>query len=192
MGEPIPISAIQHYAYCPRQYALIHLEQIWEDNLYTLRGHRAHEKVHLPEGMVRDGVRVEYGLPLWSDRLGLVGQADVVEFQESRPYPVEHKVGPRKHRRADELQLTAQAICLEEMFGVPVPKGALFYKKSRRRLEVTFTPDLRAEVEEVVQSIRELLTTKRLPPPANDARCKDCSLIDACMPQAQDLARKLA
>lgn len=192
MDEPVPISAIQHYAYCPRQYALIHLEQIWEDNLYTLRGHRAHARVHLPEGLVREGIRVEYGLPLWSDRLGLVGQADVVEFPAGTPYPVEHKVGPRKYRRADELQLTAQAICLEEMFSISVPKGALFYRKSKRRREVAFTPELRAEVEEAVRAIRKLLTTEALPPPANDARCRDCSLADACMPRAQSLIRELA
>ena len=192
MDEPVPISAIQHYAYCPRQYALIHLEQIWEDNLYTLRGHRAHARVHLPEGLVREGVRVEYGLPLWSDRLGLVGQADVVEFPGGIPYPVEHKVGPRKHRHADALQLTAQALCLEEMLGVSVPKGALYYKKSRRRHEVAFTPELREEVCKTVRAIREVQKSRSLPPPANDARCKDCSLIDACMPQAQSLLKELA
>ncbi|AEB11039.1 CRISPR-associated protein Cas4 [Marinithermus hydrothermalis] len=186
MEEPVPISAIQHYAYCPRQYALIHIEQIWEDNLYTLRGHRAHAQVHTPEGMAREGMRVEYGLPLWSDQLGLVGQADVVEFLEDTPYPVEHKVGERRARHADTLQLTAQGLCLEEMFSVPVRKGALYYRQSRRRREVTFTPALRAEVMEVLQAIRTLQAHPALPPPVNDARCKDCSLVAACLPQARD------
>ncbi|MGY4706961.1 CRISPR-associated protein Cas4 [Candidatus Bipolaricaulota sp. J31] len=123
----VPISALQHYVYCPRQCALIHVEQIWEENIYTLRGRRAHERVEIPEGIVREGVRVEYALPLWSQRLGLVGRADVVEFPDGVPYPVEHKVGPRRARHADEVQLCAQALCLEEMLGVRVPKGALFY-----------------------------------------------------------------
>jgi len=184
MSEPILVSAIQHYAFCPRQFALIHIEQVWEDNLYTERGHRAHQKAHQPEGATREGVRVEYGLAIWSERLGLIGQADVVEFPNGIPYPVEHKVGPRKYRKADELQLAAQAICLEEMFGVEVLKGALYYRKSRKRREITFTSDLLHEVEHVVNGIRGLLTEQRLPPAPNDGRCRHCSLYDACMPQA--------
>ncbi|WP_457637566.1 CRISPR-associated protein Cas4 [Oceanithermus sp.] len=187
MLEPIHVSAIQHYAFCPRQFALIHIEQVWEDNLYTERGHRAHQKVHQPGGFTREGVRVEYGLAIWSERIGLIGQADVVEFVDGVPYPVEHKVGPRKYRKADELQLTAQALCLEEMFGVEVPKGALYYRKSRKRREVAFTSELRDEVERVVAEIRELLKSQRLPPPTNDDRCRHCSLYDACMPQAASL-----
>jgi CRISPR-associated exonuclease Cas4 len=178
----IPISALQHYVYCPRQCALIHLEQVWDENLYTLRGRRAHEGVDVPEGMVREGVWVEYALPIWSERLGVVGRADVVEFAGGLPYPVEHKVGSRWAKRADQVQLCAQGICLEEMFGVPVPAGALFYKASRRRLEVPFTPELRAEVERVVSEVRRLLGQDQLPPPVADARCPNCSLIDICMP----------
>ncbi len=180
--ERVPISALQHYVYCPRQCALIHVEQTWEENLYTLRGRRAHERVELPEGITREGVRVEYALPLWSERLGLVGRADVVEFPNDVPYPVEHKVGPRRARHADEVQLCAQALCLEEMLGVPVPKGALFYRASRRRREVVFTPELRAEVERIVREVRALLRQKKLPPPVADARCRDCSLIESCLP----------
>lgn len=180
--ELVPISALQHYVYCPRQCALIHIEQIWEENLYTLRGQRAHERVEFPEEMLREGVRVEYALPLWSERLGLVGRADVVEFPDGVPYPVEHKVGPRRARHADEVQLCAQALCLEEMLGIEVPKGALFYRASRRRREVTFTPELRAEVERVVHEVRKLLRQRRLPPPVADARCRDCSLIESCLP----------
>jgi len=180
--EPIPISALQHYVYCPRQCALIHVEGVWEENLFTLRGRRAHEGVDVPEGMVREGVRVEYALPLFSERLGLVGRADVVEFHGGAPYPVEHKVGPRRARLADEVQLCAQALCLEEMLGVEVPRGALFYRASRRRREVRFTPELRALVERTVVEVRALLESARLPPPVHDARCRDCSLVDACMP----------
>lgn len=185
--EPIPVSALQHYVYCPRQCALIHLEGVWEENLYTLRGRRAHEGVDLPEGMVREGVRVEYALPLFSERLGLVGRADVVEFHGEIPYPIEHKVGPRRARLADEVQLCAQALCLEEMLGVAVPKGALFYRASRRRREVAFTPELRARVEHTVAAVRALLDSRHLPPPVNDARCRDCSLVDACLPHLASL-----
>lgn len=194
-GDPIPISALQHYVYCPRQCALIHLEQVWDENLYTLRGRRAHESVDVPEGLVREGVRVEYALPLWSERLGLVGRADVVEFADGLPYPVEHKVGSRKAKRADEIQLCAQAICLEEMFGVQVHTGALFYKASRRRREVVFASGLKAEAERVVAKVRALLTQNRLPLPVADARCRDCSLVESCMPflpQALCLASSLS
>jgi len=178
----IPISALQHYVYCPRQCALIHVEQIWEENLYTLRGRRAHECLELPKGITRAGVRVEYALSLWSTRLGLVGRADVVEFVQGVPYPVEHKVGPKRARHADEIQLCAQALCLEEMLGVEVPEGALFYRASRRRRKVVFTPVLRTEVERVVHEVRELLRRRKLPPPVADARCRSCSLVDSCLP----------
>jgi CRISPR-associated exonuclease Cas4 len=183
VDDPIPISALQHYVYCPRQCALIHLEQVWSENLYTQRGNRAHESVDIPEGMVREGIHIERALPLWSERLGLVGQADVVEFVDGVPYPVEHKVGSRWAKKADEVQLCAQGLCLEEMFQVPVTEGALFYKASRRRREVAFSPELRAEVLAVVSAVRLLLRQTRLPPPVADARCPNCSLIDACMPE---------
>lgn len=184
--EPIPISALAQYAYCPRRCALILLEGQWEDNEYTLRGARAHENVDIPDGLLREGVWVERSLPVWSERLGLSGRGDVVEFVEGVPYPVEHKVGskwPKElARKAAEVQLCAQGMCLEEMFGVRVPAGALFYKASRRRLEVAFTPELRAEVERIVAEVRRLLEQDQLPPPVADARCPNCSLIDTCMP----------
>lgn len=184
MGDdPIPISALQHYVYCPRQCALIYLEQDWDDNLFTERGNRAHQNVDIPEGMVREGIHVERALPLWSERLGLVGKADVVEFIDGVPYPVEHKVGSRWAKKADEAQLCAQGLCLEEMFQVAVSEGALFYKTSRRRREVAFSLELRMEVLAVVSAVRMLLRQTRLPPPVADARCPNCSLIDTCMPE---------
>lgn len=182
-GEWVPLSALQHYVYCPRQCALIHVEQVWEENLFTLRGRRAHELVHRPEAVVREGVRTERALPLWSDRLGLIGQADIVEFlPDGGPYPVEHKSGARRARQADAVQLCAQGLCLEEMLGRPVPRGALYYHASHRRQEVAFTPDLRQAVVHVTEEVRELLTRHRLPPPVADARCRDCSLVEACLP----------
>ena len=211
-ADLVPLSALQHYAYCPRQCALIHVEQAWSENLYTLRGTRAHERVDEVTSETRDGVRTERALPLFSDRHGLVGRADVVEFAPGGapsgkapsgkaasgkaasgkaasgaaasgvPYPVEHKVGPRKARRADEIQLCAQAICLEEMFGHPVPEGALYHAKSRRRRTVAFTPELRAETLATAEAVRAQLRQRRLPPPVNDARCPRCSLVETCMP----------
>src|SRR5438552_3319316 len=115
--NPIMISALEHYSYCPRQCALIHQEQTFSENLYTLRGRAVHEQVDEPEAVVEKGVRVERALPLWSNRLGLVGKADVVEFRGETPYPVEYKHGPPREKEHDELQLCAQALCLEEMTG---------------------------------------------------------------------------
>lgn len=185
------ISALQHYAYCPRQCGLIHLEQTFEENLYTLRGQRVHDRVNVPEYEWIEDVRVERALPLWSHRLGLTGIADVVEFAANgTPYPVEYKSGTRKPRDADDLQLCAQAICLEEMFNQIVPVGAIFHHGSKRRREVQFDEALRSQVKEIADQIRMLFFNGKLPPPVADQRCKDCSLIEACMPYAiQDFAR---
>lgn len=181
----VPISALQHFAYCPRQCALIHVEQTFDENLFTLRGRRLHEHVDLPGEAVREGIRVERSLPLWSERLGLFGKADVLELPSpNRPYPLEYKSGPRRARRADEIQLCAQAMCLEEMLGVSVPAGAIYHHASRRRREVVFTEALRQEVEEATRSVRALMRSRQLPPPVADARCRDCSLLDACIPFA--------
>ncbi len=186
-AEIVPLSALQHWAYCPRQCALIHVEQVWDENVYTLRGRRAHERVDAPKGMTRADIRTELALPLFSDALGLTGRADAVEFEaDGTPFPVEHKVGGRKKsplaRRADEVQLCAQALCLEEMFGREVPAGALYYRRSRRRHPVTFSSALRTETVEIVAEVRALLRSRRLPPPVADARCPRCSLIETCMP----------
>lgn len=182
VDDPIMISALEHYSYCPRQCALIHLEQTFEENLYTLRGRAVHEQVDEPESATEKGVRVERALPLWSNRLGLVGKADVVEFHGDVLYPVEYKHGPRREKEHDDLQLCAQALCLEEMTGQNVPKGAIFHHSSRRRREVEFTPALREKVEQNVAEIRALLASRVLPPAVNDARCKHCSLQDSCLP----------
>lgn len=183
--ELIPVSALQHYAYCPRQCALIHIEQTFDENLFTLRGQRLHENVHDPGARREGATRILRSLPLWSDRLGLVGKADIVEVTEDGAYyPVEHKSGPRKVRLADNVQLCAQAICIEEMTGSVVPFGAIYHHASKRRREVAMTPELRAETEEIVLEVRALLAAGKLPPPAADARCRSCSLLDACLPFA--------
>jgi CRISPR-associated exonuclease Cas4 len=177
------ISALQHYAYCPRQCALIHIEQVWDENLYTLRGQRVHQKVDLPADEQVGEVRVERALPLWSHKLQIRGVADVVEFTiNDIPYPVEYKSGTKKIRLADEIQLCAQALCLEEMLNCTIPTGAIYHAASKRRREVALTPKLRSQTQQTITAIRQLFITQQLPPPVNDKRCADCSLIDACMP----------
>lgn len=187
--DPIPLSALQHWAYCPRQCALIHVEQGFEENIFTQRGQALHKRVDDPGFELRDGLRIERALPLFCDRLGLVGKADVVEFlPDGTAYPVEYKHGSR-HKRADiaacdDLQLAAQALCLEEMFGKPVPEGALYYATSRRRRIVTVNPELRAKTELTVAAVRRLLLSGAMPPPLNDDHCRACSLRDLCQPEA--------
>lgn len=182
--DPIPISALQHWSYCPRQCALIHVEQSFSDNLHTARGNAVHALVDEP-GLERKGsVRIERAMPLWSERLGLIGKADLVEFAaDGTPYPVEYKHGPRRQRRHDDLQLAAQAICLEEMTGKTVPAGAIFHFSSRRRREVAIAAELREAVETATAAVRRLFATPGLPPPVNDARCRRCSLAGLCQPK---------
>lgn len=183
--EYVMLSALQHFVYCPRQFALIHLEQVWQENLFTLRGLRVHERVNTPSYELIAGVRVERSLPLVSHRYQLRGVADVVEFlADKTPYPVEYKVGSRKAKDADAVQLCAQAMCLEEMFDRPVAEGALFYSASKRRLVVPFDQRLRSLVTETVREIQYLWSTQIMPAPVADARCRDCSLLEACMPQS--------
>lgn len=187
--EPVPLSALQHWAYCPRQCALIHVEQVFEENLFTLRGQALHQRVDDPGFELRDGLRIERALPLFCDHLGLVGKADVVEFlPDGTPYPVEYKHGSR-HKRADiaacdDLQLAGQALCLEEMFGKAVNEGALYYASSRRRRVVAIDSDLREKAAAVIQAVRVLLQSTRIPLPLNDEHCRACSLRDLCQPEA--------
>ena len=194
--DPIPLSALQHWCYCPRQCALIHVEQVFADNLHTLRGQAVHHQVDQPGVETRAGVRVERALPVWSDRLGLIGKADVVEFEaDGTPYPVEYKVGSRAKAAwiaaCDDLQLAAQALCLEEMTGKPVPVGALFYAKSKRRREVRIDAALRQRVEQAGAAVRALLDYAVLPAPSFDERCEKCSLRDLCQPGAPIAAQGL-
>lgn len=183
--DPAPISALQHWAYCPRQCGLIHLEQSFADNTHTARGQSVHQLVDEPGYEMKAGVRVERALPLWSDRLGLIGKADLVEFHpDGTIFPVEYKHGRKRQKTYDDLQLAAQAMCLEEMLSRPVPMGAIYHASSRRRREVTITRELRRLVESTVVSIRCMLESGLLPPPANDERCRECSLKDICQPDA--------
>lgn len=185
MIDAIPISALQHWLYCPRQCGLIHLEQQFADNIHTARGQAVHRLVDTPGYEVRKGVRIERALPLWSDQLGLAGKADLVEFHpDGDVFPVEFKHGRKRGRLADDLQLAAQAMCLEDMLGRPVHKGAIFHASSHRRREVVITPMLRATVVETAAAIRTMLDSGVLPAPVFDARCRECSLREICQPEA--------
>lgn len=183
--DPVPLSALQHWAYCPRQCGLIHLEQTFEDNIHTARGRAVHHLVDEPGYEMKAGVKVERSLPLWSDRYGLIGKADLVEFHpDGAVFPVEFKHGRKRQKVHDEIQLAAQAMCLEAMLGRPVPRGAIYHASSRRRREVAVTPELRRLVEATAAAIRAMLASGALPPPANDSRCRECSLKDLCQPEA--------
>ena len=182
----IPLSALNHYAYCPRRCGLIHMEGEFTDNIHTARGNAEHVRVdRIAYQTKQSGARVEYALPVWSDQRGLIGKCDVVEFwPDGTVYPVEYKHGARKKWLNDDLQLAAQALCLEEMLGRPVTHGAIYHASSRRRREVEITPALRALVVETAEAIRAMLASGRLPPPVNDVRCRECSLIENCQPAA--------
>lgn len=191
--DPIPLSALQHWAYCPRQCGLIHLEQAFDDNVHTLRGQAVHKRVDQPGVETAKGVRVEHALPLWHDGLGLIGKADVVEFDKAgRPFPVEYKHGSR-HKAADiavcdDLQLAAQALCLEAMTGFAVPEGAIYYASSKRRRVVPIDQPLRLQVQQVLDAVRSMLQSQQLPPPLTGPqvvqRCRGCSLRERCQPEA--------
>lgn len=191
--DAIPLSALQHWAYCPRQCALIHIEQAFDDNLHTLRGDALHERVDQPGLQTERGRRVERALPLWHDELGLIGKADAVEFlPDGSPYPVEYKQGTRNKAASiaacDDLQLAAQALCLEAMTGYAVPEGAIFYATSKRRRVGPITVELREQVSRTRAAVAAQITSGRLPPPlsaeAAAQRCKHCSLLDRCQPDA--------
>ena len=181
--EPIRLSALEHFSYCPRQYALIHREQTYDENVFTLRGSTAHERVDQGSTSTQDSIRVERAVALWSEELGLVGKADVVEFHGDTPFPVEYKVGRRKPDRHADLQVCAQAMCLEEMLGTHVPAGAVYHVASRQRREVIFTSELRERVRRTTAAIRAVDGQAPLPSPVADNRCPPCSLAEACMPK---------
>lgn len=189
-GEPIPISALQHAVYCLRQAALIHLERLWEENRLTAEGRVLHDVAEKPDERRARGARRVMALPLASRRLGIAGVADLVEFRRGKdgkevPYPVEYKRGRAKLHRADEVQLCAQGLCLEEMTGAAVPEGALFYAETRRRVTIPFDTELRRLTEAVIADLADTFSSRRTPPPTvHRSRCRACSLIELCRPHA--------
>lgn len=186
--EPVPISALQHMLYCPRQCALIHNERQWAENAYTAEGRALHTRVDAGGQERRHGATTARSVHLRSDRLGLVGIADAVELAAAGgASPVEYKRGKPKAHRADEVQLCAQAMCLEEMLEVVVPVGALYYGRTRRRHAVVFDSALRALTERTAERTRDLLQGGTTPPPTYEPRkCTSCSLREICQPQAHD------
>lgn len=207
-SDLLAISALQHLAFCERQCALIHIEQTWGENRLTAEGRLLHERVHEIETESRGDLRIVRGLRLRSLELGLVGIADVVEFQRQelhqpghavrlpgvrgwwRPFPVEYKRGRPKPEPWDEVQLCAQSLCLEEMLGVAIAEGALFYGKTRRRQEVFLDDELRGDTERQAAALHDLIRSGVTPPAHYERRkCTNCSLFDLCQPKALRTAR---
>lgn len=188
-SDSLPISALQHYAFCPRQCALIHLERQWSENTLTAQGRVLHERAHDTGTESRRDLRITRGLALQSSRLGLHGVADIVEFRRQTdgswsPFPVEYKRGRPKHQPIDAVQLCAQAIALEEMLGSAIPTGALFYGEKHRRFEVAFDDTLRSETTRLAQVVHVMMRSSITPPPVYAPKCRSCSLLDLCKPQA--------
>ena len=184
----IPLSALQHYLYCPRQCALIHIEQQWAESTHTAQGRVLHKRVDKPLATRRRGVRTVTAMPLAHAALGLTGIADVVEFHETplgeRALPVEYKRGRPKAHRADEVQLCAQALCLEAMLGYAIPEGSLFYGETHRRSDIVFDDTLRQLTIKVAADVRTMLRAKQTPKADYETRkCDACSLIDLCQPR---------
>jgi CRISPR-associated exonuclease Cas4 len=181
--EPLPISAIEHYEYCPRQCILIHGDGVWTDNAHTVKGELGHRRVDSAGSRLERGRLVVRAVPLWSEEHGLTGRADAVEITvERHVVPVEYKIGNR-HGLAAHLQLCAQALCLEEMTGYIVAEGAIWFSGPRRRIAVSIDAELRSQTLATIRRIREALQGVALPGAPNDARCAECQLIGHCLPR---------
>lgn len=189
--EPLPLSALNHLTYCERRCALIHIEGVFEENAFTLEGSLRHETTDTPGYETRAGVRAVRALPLYSRRLGLSGKADIVEFSRlpggrEQPCPVDYKRGRRRRWHNDDVQLCAQALCLEEMLGVKVPRGAIFHAASRRRREVEFTDGLREVTAQAARRLHELVRERRIPAAVLLPKCEGCSLKGVCLPELSE------
>jgi len=186
----IMISALQHYVYCPRQCGLIHVDDVWNENLFTTRGKILHQKVDSDTYETRGDIKTVRGLRIHSCRLGITGKCDVVEFRETKNgqeiLPVEFKSGKPKEDISDKVQLCAQVLCLEEMLNKPISKGAFFYGKIRRRSLIEIDSALRRQTEDVISKVREIVSSQTVPSAEYDAKCRNCSLIDICKPKAMN------
>ena len=193
-----PLSALNDLLYCERRCALHRIENVWVDNSHTLSGALSHERADRPVTWENTaGVRKVHAMWLRSDQLRLVGKADVVEFHPQAngpdiPFPVEYKRGKRKKWDNDDVQLCAQAICLEEMLAVEVPQGVIFHIKSKRRREVTFTPSLRSKTLATAERLRAMLASGVTPPPVLKQQCQGCSVHDICLPSALLESRRIS
>lgn len=186
----IMISALQHYVYCPRQCGLIHVDDVWQENLYTTRGNILHEKADTDTYETRGNVKTVRGLRIHSYSYGIVGRCDVVEFREERSgrvtLPVEFKSGKPKEDLSDKIQLCAQVLCLEEMLNTNITHGAFFYGKIRRRDVVEIDDELRSRTKEIINSVKVMVTGKKIPTGEYNAKCKNCSLQSVCQPKAMN------
>jgi len=189
----IKLSALQHYVFCPRQCGLIHVEDVWTDNVFTVRGEILHEKVDTDTYETRGIIKTVRALRIHSTRLGIVGQCDVVEFRKSTyadvsldVMPVEFKSGKPKEDVSDKVQLCAQALCLEEMMNTQVKRGAFFYGKIRRRVQVELDEELRKQTEEIITAVHEIVSQKKVPAARYNEKCRNCSLEEMCMPKAMN------
>jgi len=194
--EFIQLSSLQHFIFCQRQCALIHIEQMWVENIFTAEGRVMHTNVH--KGNIKNikNSRIETGVMLHSFGVGLVGKADVVEFYKRVgesywiPFPVEYKRGKPKQNNCDKVQLCAQALCLEEMLKIKVERGALFYGRTRRRLDVVFDNVLRNETKEIIRQVRIFIEKGKTPAPVYTSKCKTCSFYEECLPKL--ISRKVS
>ena len=186
----IPISAISHYLYCPRQAALIHVEQVFVDNALTISGDIGHENVNRERGEIDHGVRKEYSLRVFSDNLGLIGVADVIEFQEGcPPLPIDYKHGRISKWANHEAQVAAIALCLEEMLAVKIEKGAIYHIQSKRRRVFEITEALRELTKQTIFALREMIEKQAVPPGEYIKKCYRCSLLKVCMPKIAALSK---
>ena len=190
----IMISALQHYVYCPRQCGLIHVDDVWHENVFTVRGNILHEKVDTDTYETRGSVKTVRGLRIHSFKYGVVGRCDVVEFKQTNSgeeiIPVEFKAGEPKEDSCDKVQLCAQVFCLEEMMATNIPQGAFFYGKIRRRNIIEIDDALRKETESIISAVREIVSTKKIPTADYSTKCRNCSIQDICQPKAMN-KRKL-
>jgi CRISPR-associated exonuclease Cas4 len=189
----LPISALQHFLFCERQCALIHIEGLWAENRLTVEGRAMHQRADRGEQEHRGGLRIVRGLLLQSTALGLTGRADAVEFHPGGTIlPVEYKRGRPKLGDHDRVQLCAQGLCLEEMHGRAISRGALFYGRTRRREEVVFDERLRRATREAVERTHALLRSGRTPRARREPKCEQCSLLELCLPDAMSLRQSAA
>lgn len=197
------LSGVQHYRFCPRQWALIHIDLQWEDNRLTMEGKFLHENVDNPDYRHRSGERPALrAVPVASRELGLTGTCDLIELHEPEKngtgitvdrfdgewmlYPIEYKHGKRKPDNCDLLQLTAQTMCIEEKYGIHIDKGAIYYAAERHRMEVTFTESLRTEVRDTSTEMHRIFNSGNIPPPKYSSKCRNCSIRNLCNPEITD------
>ncbi len=194
-NDLLMLSALQHILFCERQCALIHIEQQWQENVFTVRGQDMHSRVddNKKSHLAKD-IKIEYGMHIRSLKLGLIGKCDAVEFHKKNnsyhPYPIEYKLGKPKKKQCDEVQLCAQALCMEEMLDITIPEGALFYGKTRRRKEIKFDCELRNLTIKTAENLHKLISSGITPDAEYTKQCDNCSLKELCMPKLSNKSIK--